>query len=117
MPSISSTKIIFLCFVRDFCSVAGFNIAFNFSLSLKSEAFNSNNSEFVSLAKTSAIVVFPIPGEPPRRIAFFVPVASKFSTKFFITAKDLSCPFISWNFVGLYFSVQFIILDRYLILV
>ena len=64
IPSASSTKIIFPCFVRDFCSIAGFKTSSNLSLFLKSEAFSSKISESVSTAATRARVVFPVPGGP-----------------------------------------------------
>ncbi len=51
MPSTSSTKIILFFPDRDFCSEAGLRIFSNFCLFLKSLAFNSKISEFVSFAK------------------------------------------------------------------
>ncbi|OGJ12522.1 hypothetical protein A3K62_01340 [Candidatus Pacearchaeota archaeon RBG_16_35_8] len=64
IPSTSSIRIIFHLFDNDFCSIAGLRTAWSFDLSRKSDAFNSNISEPVSLAITCAIVVFPVPGGP-----------------------------------------------------
>ena len=57
-------RIILLFLTKDFCSIAGFNTLCKFVLFLKSEAFNSKISEFISLAITCAKVVFPVPGGP-----------------------------------------------------
>ena len=70
-PSTSSTKITLLFLKRLFCSSAGFNFSCNCSLFLKSEAFNSNISRLRSFFIACAIVVFPTPGGPYKRIAFF----------------------------------------------
>jgi hypothetical protein len=64
IPSTSSTRIILFSLTKDLCYIAGFRISFNFSLFLKSEAFNSNISETVSFAATWASAVFPVPGGP-----------------------------------------------------
>ena len=51
-PSASSIKIILFSLNKEVCSKTGLSFASICDLFLKSDAFNSNNSDFVSFAKT-----------------------------------------------------------------
>ncbi len=82
-------------------------IFFIFNAFLASEVFNSIYDHLYSFANAIAELVFPIPGLPIRIIALFFGIPL-----FQDSAHDLSSniaflfPTISFNFLGLYFSVQ-----------